>query len=573
MNILGIVAHTLGYGDAASALLVGDRVVGIVEEERFSRIRYDWGFPFQSIDWLLRSAGLKPGNVDRIAHHMHPLRGAANRLGWMARYPIDTLVNCGDYARGLVKIGNLRDQISQALGGHRPPIGHHPHHLCHAAAAFYPSGRQSAACLILDGAGEGLTGIIASADRSAGIRVIRSFPYPHSLGLFYSAVCDHLGFPPPAGPGKVMGLAPYGDPGRFLPLMRKIARFSGDTLRLDLSYFLFQRNLVTPLRRKPWVSPRFCRTTGTRPRDRDEEIGQAHMDLAAALQARTNELGLELTRLAARLTGARTVCLGGGVALNSVMNGAIEASGVFDEVLLQPACGDAGNALGAAILTAVAYGTDLTHLEWSAYSGPEFKDEEIAAALSSRGLTFRRSAEVAAEAAEAIHQGKIVGWFQGRMEYGPRALGARSILADPQNPEMREIINRKVKHREWFRPFAPSVTEEAYSRYFTGSSNNPYMLTVCWVKDPWRSVFPAITHVDGSARAQSVTRETNPRYHALLEHLERIHGHPVVLNTSFNDNEPIVCTPDDAIDCFLRTKIDTLCIGNFITSEKLPSQR
>lgn len=568
MNILGVVAHTLGYGDACAALSLDGKVTGVIEEERFSRLRYDDSFPGRAIDWLLQDAGIRGSDIDIAALHLHPWKGLSNRLFWVARHPWDTTKNAGKYLEYYRRYDNLKDELETHLSTKSLRLEYHDHHLCHAAVGFYTSPFDRAAFLSLDGTGEGVTGSLGVGSKEDGVRIKERIPYPHSLGLAYSAVCDFLGFPPPAGPGKIMGLAPYGDPTRFLPLLRKLIRIEAGTLRLDLTYFLFHRNLATPLSPRPWLSPRFGREVGGLRRDPQASIEEIHKDIAAALQQRTNEVGIELARYVANSTGETRLCLGGGVALNSVMNGAILADGAFEHVHIQPAAGDAGNALGAVMLTALAHGQSVPTFAGMPYTGPQYSDAEIKAELDVQGLAYTHSPHISSDAARAIKDGMIVGWFQGRMEYGPRALGCRSILADPQRPDMKDVINQRVKHREWFRPFAPSVTAEAHEQYFTGPVDNPYMLIVASVREKWREVFPSITHVDGTARVQSVSQELNPLFHDLLTCLGEIHTHPVVLNTSFNTRSPIVCTPKDAIECFLETEIDVLCIGNYLILKK-----
>ena len=569
MNILGIVAHTLGYGDASAALAVDGEITGSIEEERFSRKRYDDTFPYKSIEFLLSQAGIRGKDIDIVALHLHPYRGFANRIYWLLRNAHRTFINSIGYLKYYNRYNTIRDDVANALESSNFTVEYYPHHECHVAAAFYSSPFEQSAFLSIDGSGEGLTGLYGSASIKYGIDIAGRFSYPHSLGMFYSAVCEHIGYPPPAGPGKVMGLSAYGDPERFLPLMRKMCRIEKGAITLDLSYFLFHKNMATPLSNKPWLTKKFIKETGITRRSSSQDLGTNHMDLAAALQARTNEIGLELSGMIAKLTGCKTLCMAGGVSLNSVMNGVITSSGIFDEVFIQPSPGDAGNAVGSVYLASLAHGRGILRYPSLPYTGPEFDDSEVEQSLQRLGISYNRSENICRDAAKAIKEGAIIGWFQGRMEFGPRALGNRSILADAQNKDMKDIINARVKHREFFRPFAPSVTREAYGRYFAGDDDNPFMQKVAFVHEKWRTVFPAITHVDMTARVQSVSRDKNPRFHRLLECLEEIHGHPVVLNTSFNDREPIVCTPDDAVNCFLKTDIDKLFISNFIVSKKM----
>lgn len=568
MNILGVVAHTLGYGDSSAVLSVGGKVVGIIEEERLSRKRHDDSFPQMAIKGLLEMGDISGDQIDIVSLHLHPYRGIERRLYCAARYPWSTIVNSGDFIRCYMKHNDLGRELRRVLKSKRFRLEYYPHHQCHAAAAFYSSDFDRAAYLTIDGAGEGITGSIGTASLSRGLNVIRNFPYPHSLGMAYSAVSDHLGFPPPAGPAKIMGLASYGDPRRYLPLMREIIGFNKGEIRLRLDYFIFHKNLVTPLMRKPWVSEKFALKTDLARRDPSMPLEQSHMDLAAALQIRTNEMGCAIAASVAHKTGEKNLCIGGGVALNSVMNGAIAASGIFENIYIQPGAGDSGNALGSLYLASVRHGQGIPSFDHMPYAGPEFTDERTEQELKKYKLNYRRSENIPLEAAKAISQGLVIGWFQGRMEYGPRALGNRSILADPQRKEMRDILNQRVKHREWFRPFAPSVIQDTLKRYFTGPEDNPFMLIVTAVRDEWVSVLPSVTHVDKTARVQSV-RPANRRYYELIKYLGDLSGHPVVLNTSFNDkNSPIVCTPEDAIECFLGTEIDQLHIGSFIAVKR-----
>jgi len=564
MNILGIVAHTLGYGDSSAALAVNGKIIGVVEEERFSRQRYDDRFPKESIKFLLDTGRITGAEIDLISLHLSRFRGIGNRLYWAARNAPQIVSNIGVYLNYYNRYGNLGTEISKVLGCSSFKVKCYGHHKCHAAAAFYSSSFDQAAFLTIDGSGEGMTGSYGIASKAHGIKFLGSFPYPHSLGLAYSAICDQLGFPPPEGPGKIMGLSAYGDSNKFINLFRKAIKFNSGKLKLDLDYFLFHKNLATPLSSKPWVSNKFIHETEIKKRNSLEPLTQAHKDLAAALQARTNEVGLELARYVAKKTQTQNLCLAGGVILNSVMNGIIQEAGIFKNIYAHSSPGDAGNALGSVFLASTEHGIKIPEISGNPFTGPAYNNNEIESRLNAFNINYRRISNISLKAAEAIRDGKIIGWFQGKMEFGPRALGARSILADPQNKEMRNILNSKVKHREWFRPFAPSVTLEACNRYFTGPKDNPFMLFVANVKNPWKEVFPSITHVDGTARVQTVRQEDNPKFYQLLKHLEQIHNHPVVLNTSFNLQEPIVCSPDDAIKCFLKTEIDHLFIGDFV---------
>ena len=571
-KILGIVAHTLGYGDAGAALIVDGEIQGVVEEERFTRKRYDDSFPTQSISWLLEKAAIDATEIDEIAVHINPLRNIHRRLYWLLRHPLDSALNIGEQAQYAKKFSGLDKTFAHEFGTAAPAIKYYGHHLCHAACAFYTSQFDRAAFLTLDGVGEGVTGMIGIAESGEVPSPISNSFYPHSLGFVYSAVGDHIGFPPPAGPGKIMGLSAYGDPSRFRDLLQNLIWVKDGQLRVDLSYFRFHRNLATPLSDKEWVSEKFARTVGFERRTSESPLQQEHIDLAASLQEVTNSVGISMARHAINITGASDLCIAGGVALNSVMNGKIFNADICENIHVPPAAGDAGNALGAVFLASLARGEIPKRYDEQPYTGPSFRQLSIETALNQRGVSFTLTSQPAKVAAQYIADGKIIGWFQGKMEYGPRALGNRSILANPRNPDIRNIINKKVKHREWFRPFAPSVTVEALPKYFHGPVNNSFMLFVADVREEWRETFPGITHEDGSARVQSVHRERSPLYHQLLSHLGEITQHPLVLNTSFNNQEPIVCTPDDAISCFASTNIDVLIIGNcVVTKSDLPA--
>ncbi|MCK5081692.1 MAG: hypothetical protein KAR31_02195, partial [Candidatus Omnitrophica bacterium] len=318
MNILGIVAHTLGYGDSSAVLSVDGKIVGIIEEERFSRKRYDDTFPQRAVSQLLKMGKISGSDIDVVSLHLHPFRGIVNRAYWAIRHPWHTFANYGKYIQYYRKYGNLHQELCQVLGSNHFKIEHYCHHECHAAAAFYSSPFEESAFLTLDGSGEGVTGAMGVVTKDQGVKILHKNAYPHSLGLAYSAICDHLGFSPPSGPGKIMGLAPYGDSERFLPLLRKMIQCKDAHIKLSLDYFVFHENLATPLTNKPWVSEKLALEVGIKKRDKTTPLEQIHMDLAAALQARTNEVGIALAKYAAKITGKKNLCLGGGVTLNSV---------------------------------------------------------------------------------------------------------------------------------------------------------------------------------------------------------------------------------------------------------------
>ncbi len=562
MVILGFIGFV---HDSAVALLEDGRILGFVEEERLNREKHTGAFPDRALDHLLATHGLDLADVDEVAFGVKPWRLVASRTARVVPYLPRSLQQLFTYRPGhayqfLRVESRLRRRPSPSGRPTRFRMRYVDHHVAHAASTYYPSGFDEAAILSIDGAGEDITTWFGSGEGNR-IRRRHCVRLPHSLGLLYSAVTDHLGFKPWGGEGKVMGLAPYGDPERYGRQMRELVHWTEDGgLRLDLRYFDFH---VTGWTR--WVSPAFVAAFGPR-REPESELEPRHQDLAAALQQVVEEAALAQVRFLHRLVPSRNLCLAGGVALNSVMNGRIAAEGPFERVFIQPASNDAGTALGSALLAAHgAHGKRRESRPEIAYLGPEYAPEACAAAARRAGLVVEPLPDVVERTAELLAAGKVVGWFQGRMEFGPRALGNRSILADPRDPQMKDHLNLRVKHREPFRPFAPSVLAEAAGEWFSGPSESPYMLLVQEVRPERRERVPAITHVDGTARVQTVRREANPRYYALLEAFGRRTGVPMLVNTSFNvRGEPIVCTPDDAVACFLGTSIDALVLGDLL---------
>jgi carbamoyltransferase len=559
LYLLGLSAY--GH-DSAVALLDGARIVSFVEEERLNREKHTSAFPEQALRHVLTAGGLDLSDVDEIAFFLKPWQLVARRtvraLGHLPR----SLVQFATYrpANALKILGLGLYLRHNSLPSRRAPrfrLRYVEHHLAHAASAFYVSPFEEAAILSVDGAGEDITTWFGHG-RGTRIERLHAIRLPHSLGLVYSAVTDYLGFRPWGGEGKVMGLAPYGDPDRYYRPMREVVHWSEDgRLAVDLRCFDYH---VTGWTR--WISPAFEEIFGPR-RLPESELTERHADVAAALQRVVEEATLALLRFLHRRVPSRHLCLAGGVALNSVLNGRILREGPFEHVFVQPAANDAGTALGGAL--ALAHGRrrlprrealDRVDL------GPEFSDAACLAAARRPGLRVETPADLVERTAELLTAGKIVGWFQGRMEVGARALGHRSILADPRDPAMKDTLNHRVKHREGFRPFAPSVLAECADAYFEGAVSSPFMLFVFPVRAAQRARVPAITHVDGTARVQTVTRETNPLYYRLIEAFQRRTGVPVLLNTSFNvRGEPIVCTPDDAVRCFRGTEMDYLALG------------
>jgi carbamoyltransferase len=559
------------------------RLVAAVEEERFNRVKYAAGFPSQAIRYCLREAGLKLDEIDHVAVPRNPYARLGTKLFYAIRMP--------SFARGRAKVLAKFTGVAEALAAtfdsdpktitaqfHRIE-----HHQAHLASAFFVSPFERAALLSADGLGD-----FASTMWGVGygnrMNIEDAIAFPHSLGLYYTAVTQYLGFLKFGDEYKVMGLAAYGEPEQ-LPAFRDILRFSANGnengFRLGLDYFLHHRTGPemswaeadkTPVLGKLF-SEQMSRRLGAA-RAPEEPLEQRHRNLAASLQARLEEVYLGMLRKLAKATGQKSICLAGGVAFNCVANGKIFDSTPFEQVYVQPAAGDAGLAVGAAYYVwHQKLGAPRSFVMDHAYWGPGFSGAEIRAAIEASGIARAGYsvielplAELSQRAAAIIADGKILGWFQGRAEWGPRALGNRSIVADPRRPDMKEILNQRIKHREIFRPFAPSILAEATGEWFEKSHASPFMTLAYAVRPEKRALIPAPTHVDGTGRLQTVTREANSRYYALISAFRDLTGVPVVLNTSFNDNEPIVCRPEEAIDCFLRTKMDALVLGDFLVT-------
>ena len=587
MNILGISAY---YHDSAAALLVDGEVVAAAQEERFTRKKHDSSFPASAARYCLESQGLKLSDIDAVVYYEKPLLtferlletylGAAPRGGRSFVAAMQVWLK-----EKLFLKTELKKQVA-ALGesdAKQPELLFSEHHLSHAGAAFYPSPFEKAAVLCMDGVGEWATTSAWLGDGSE-LSPLWEINFPHSLGLLYSAFTYYCGFKVNSGEYKLMGLAPYGEPRYVDQIKSHLIDIKPDgTFRLDLSYFKFHRGFRMTGRK-------FHKLFGRPPRKGETELSQFHMDLAASIQVVTEEVVLKLAQTLRKETGATALCLSGGVALNCVANGKLLQEGIFDQIWIQPASGDAGSALGAAL---VAW-----HQHFKAsrqpvsgdamkgtYLGPAFSNSEIRDYLTSIKAPFHALEDplLFDRLAELLDQGKVVGWFNGRMEFGPRALGARSIIGDPRNQQMQSVMNLKIKYRESFRPFAPSVLEQEVSNQFELNAKSPYMLLVAPVKKELcqpmtaeqeklfgieklnvpRSSLPAITHVDYSARVQTVSDRTNPRYFNLIKSFQRRTGCPTLVNTSFNvRGEPIVCTPQDAYRCFMRTEMDVLVLQN-----------
>jgi len=566
MRILGLnnVIH-----DAAAVLVEDGELVAAVEEERWFRDDKHTGiFPARSVRFCLERLGDLPPDerhVDRVAVNIAPRRAlgdagsfAASLLpGHRSRTNRRAHLHLRHYFERTAR--ELR-QTLRAAGFRRPArVDAVPHHDAHAASAFFVSPFDEAAVLTVDGRGEWATTSFHRG-RDNRLEPLGSLGLPHSLGILYAAFTHYLGFHD-HDEFKVMGLASYGDPARFRGVFRELVHPTDTGFRLATEHFDEHLGSVS-------CGEGVRALLGLEPRVPESELGREHYDLAAALQERTEEIGLHLARLVHARTGSRNLCLAGGVALNCVMNQRILEETDFERIFVQPASYDAGGALGAAYwIHHQELGRPRGFRMDRADYGPEYGDDEIEAVLRAGLLRYRRSDDIARDAAEKIAEGRIVGWFQGRAEFGPRALGHRSILADPTRPDMQDHVNDRVKHREDFRPFAPSAHEERFHEMFEGAPD-PFMTKVVPVREEFREQLPAITHVDGTARLQTVSREANPLYHRLIGEFEKRRGVPVVLNTSFNvRGEPMVCQPKDALRCFFTTGIDHLAIGSFLVDK------
>jgi carbamoyltransferase len=586
LRVLGISAL---YHDSAAALIEDGRIVAAAQEERFTRKKHDSRFPAHAVRYCLSEGGIGLGDVDHVVFYDKPFlkfeRLLETYLTFAPRGIKSFSMAIPLWLREKLFLKDLLLKEFRKIAGDgnwNKQLLFSEHHLSHAASAFFPSPFDEAVVLTMDGVGEWATTSVAIG-RGNTLEVIKEIHFPHSLGLLYSAMTYYTGFKVNSGEYKVMGLAPYGEPKYAELIFKHLIDVKPDgSFRLDISYFDYCTGMTMTNRK-------FDDLFGGPPRKPDQLLTQRHMDLAASIQAVTEEVVLRLTRSLRKETGINNLCLAGGVALNCVANGKVLRDGSFEHIYIQPAAGDAGGALGAAL---AGYHMQLGHTRQvnsdamqGAYLGPAFTQTETEARLKNCGAKFAALEDAALidHCAEDLAQGKALGWFQGRMEFGPRALGNRSILGDPRSPTMQKTLNLKVKYRESFRPFAPSILRERVSDWFDLDGDSPYMLLVADVVKSRRrkmtaeenqlfgidklnvprSDIPAVTHVDYSARIQTVHQDTNPRYHALLSAFEKKTGCPLVVNTSFNvRGEPIVGTPEDAFRCFMGTELDVLAVGN-----------
>ncbi len=593
MNLIGISAH---YHDSAAALIRDGRIVAAAQEERFTRKKHDPDFPAHAIRYCLQEAGLTLADIDGVVYYDKPLikferlletylaYAPSGFVSFVKAMPVwlkDKLYLKQTLKKELAKLGGCKE-------AELPPLLFTEHHQAHAASAFFPSPFEKAAVLCMDGVGEWATTSVWLGEGNQ-LTPLWEMNFPHSLGMLYSAFTYYTGFKVNSGEYKLMGLAPYGEPKYVDLILDKLIDLKEDgSFRMDMQYFNYATGLTM-------TNDRFAELFGGPARQPESAISQKEMDLARSIQAVTEEIVLRLGRTVHRELGVDHLCLAGGVALNCVSNGRLLREGPFKEIWIQPAAGDAGGAIGCALAayyakSGAARVPEAGDSMQGSYLGPRFATDEIRRQLDEYGAVYRELDDNTFfdQVSDVLADEKVVGWFQGRMEFGPRALGGRSIIGDPRSRNMQSVMNLKIKYRESFRPFAPSVRAEKVGEWFEQDSASPYMLIVAPVREDKRiamtaeeeklfgidklnvprSQIPAVTHVDYSARIQTIHRQTNPRYYRLIEAFEAKTGCPVLINTSFNvRGEPIVCTPQDAYRCFMRTEMDTLVIENFVLAK------
>lgn len=566
MYILGLSCY---YHDSAACILKDSEIIAAVEEERFSRKKFDDGFPKQAIDFCLKEAGITPKEISCVAFYDKSVLKFERLLdNYIAFAPLGLRSFLSVIPKWLHKRLWISDEIRKSLDKYRGEIIFPEHHMSHAAYTFFSSPFKEAAILTVDGVGEWTTTSFGHANDTT-IKLTNDVRWPHSLGLLYSAFTYYLGFKVNDGEYKLMGLASYGEPKYYDLIMKEIVDVKDDgSFHLNMKYFSFAHGNVM-------INDKFCDLFGRPVRKEDSKTEKIHLDIGASIQLVLEEILLKIVNHIHKKTGQKNLCLGGGVALNGVANARILKEGPFEKIFIPPAPGDAGSAIGCALYAYYSYLKNVRvvknedkNISSNVYLGPHYSNNEIEAFLELYKIPYKKyeTEDLIKETARLIAKQNVVGWYQGKMEWGPRALGNRSILGDPRDPKMKDIMNEKIKHRESFRPFAPSILEEYVSEYFDLDIPSPYMLIVAKVKKP--DIIPAVTHVDGTGRIQTISKTANPLYYNLINEFFKITGVPVILNTSMNvRGEPIVNTPEHAFNMILKTDMDYLVMGNYMVSK------
>ncbi len=581
MYILGLNAY---HGDSSAAIIADGKLIAAVEEERFKRIKHWAGFPRESIKYCLAEAGIRPEGLDYIALNKNSRANLHKKILFtFKKRPSTALVK--DRLLNMVKVAGIKNtfarELSTPIDSIRAKVVNVEHHRAHLASSFFVSGCEEATLISIDGFGD-FTSVMVAKGKANRIEPLYEINYPHSLGIFYSALTQFLGFPKYGDEYKVMGLAAFGKP-VYLDKLEEVVKLQPrGVFVLNLRYF--QHHTTGDQMRWHNTAPHFGQLYSDNlsdllgsPKPADKQVDSHYENIAASVQEIYEKAFFHILNYAYQLTNCSNLCLAGGCALNSLANGKIREKTPFDEIYIQPAAHDAGGAIGAAYYLynqtlAMPRQFTMKTAGW----GPEYDNDYIAKVLAESGEQLNgcsisrvdNTGELTGKTACWLAEGKIVGWFQDRMEWGPRALGNRSVLADPRRADMRDILNKKVKLREPFRPFAPSILEEYVGEFFEIDYPAPFMLKVYPIKKQKREIIPAVTHVDGTGRLQTVSKENNSLYWQLIDNFRKLTGVPILLNTSFNENEPIVCRPEEAMDCFLRTNMDILVLGNFIVERK-----
>ena len=574
MIIVGINAY---HADSSAAIFVNGKMIAAIEEERFKRIKHWAGFPKESIEFCLKEAGVSYEDVDHFAIGRDPKAKMISKLFYLASNPAGSFAAVMDRFSNSRKVASLQKTLSQVSGLAEEKfinkIKNVEHHRSHIASAFFASPFEEAACLSVDGSGDFTTTMIGTG-KANKIEILNSVDFPHSIGIFYTAFTQLLGFPHYGDEYKVMGMAPYGEP-RYTDQLHDVVKLTANGLfKLNLQYFRKGTSGVISYGDDhiPVVSPmysEFMIKKFGKPRSKDEPLSQYHKDLAASVQKMTELAIFHMLNHLQKVTGLKNVCIAGGVAQNSVANGKITRNTGFTNVYIPAAGHDAGISMGAALYVQhQLMQEERQDAIMTAYTGSRFSNETIKQVLDAKAIIYRElnDDELFDVVTDCLIGGGVAGWFNGRAEFGPRALGARSIIADPRRADAKEILNTKIKRRESFRPFAPSILKEYVAEYFELDEEVPFMEKVFPIKKEKRSVIPAVTHVDGTGRLQTVDKDISPRYYTLIESFRKKTGVPILLNTSFNENEPIVNTPEEALDCYLRTNMDMLVMENIVVS-------